>query len=491
MRKTCSMWLFPFFLLLFTSSLSAHVGSPDVFYEGAAGPYRLMVTIRPPLVIPGVAEIEVVSASSELRELQITPLHLSGPGAQFAPTPDRLQKSSDASASFTGSLWLMEQGAWQVRIQAEGPRGQGELSVPVPAVAQQSLRMQKFLAVGLFILMLFLSVGAVSVVGASLREGQLEPGVAPGTFQIRRARLMMAATAVLLFASLFLARGWWNSIAQNYERRLYKLPQLSATLEPQGRLTLRLPDPGLWKGLQITGNPLIPDHNHLMHLFLVRLPELERFWHLHPEQMESAVFSQDLPAIPAGRYQIFADVVHRSGFPETMVTEIDLPYVPGKPLSGDDSAGVGRPLSQADRTANSSELFCGGRMVWERDSLSLKSRHASWFRFRVEDQAGRPVDDLEPYMGMAGHAVFLKTDRSVFAHVHPSGTPPMAMLALTERGATSQPDPHARHGKGVPAFGTVVSFPYGFPQPGEYRIFVQIKRVGRVQTGVFDVEVGL
>jgi hypothetical protein len=95
------------------------------------------------------------------------------------------------------------------------------------------------------------------------------------------------------------------------------------------------------------------------------------------------------------------------------------------------------------------------------------------------------VDDL-----LAGHAVFLKTDRSVFAHVHPSGTPPMAMLALTERGATSQPDPHTGHGKGVPAFGTVVSFPYGFPQPGEYRIFVQIKRVGRVQTGVFDVEVG-
>ena len=91
------------------------------------------------------------------------------------------------------------------------------------------------------------------------------------------------------------------------------------------------------------------------------------------------------------------------------------------------------------------------------------------------------MDDLEPYMGMAGHAVFLKTDRSVFAHVHPSGTPLMA---------TSQPcDPHAGHGKKGPALSPVVSFPYGFSQPGEYRIFVQIKRVGRVQTGVFDVQV--
>jgi hypothetical protein len=35
-----------------------------------------------------------------------------------------------------------------------------------------------------------------------------------------------------------------------------------------------------------------------------------------------------------------------------------------------------------------------------------------------------------------------------------------------------------------------VTFPYGFPEPGDYRMFVQIKRSGHVQTGVFDAHVG-
>jgi hypothetical protein len=34
-----------------------------------------------------------------------------------------------------------------------------------------------------------------------------------------------------------------------------------------------------------------------------------------------------------------------------------------------------------------------------------------------------------------------------------------------------------------------VSFPYGFPRPGDYRIYVQIKRAGQIETGVFDAHV--
>jgi hypothetical protein len=85
-------------------------------------------------------------------------------------------------------------------------------------------------------------------------------------------------------------------------------------------------------------------------------------------------------------------------------------------------------------------------------------------------------------MGMPGHAAFMRKDRSVFAHVHPSGSAPMAALEIAAKAPTS----HAHHQAGLPP---AVSFPYGFPAPGSYRIFVQVKRGGRILTNAFDAEV--
>jgi hypothetical protein len=45
----------------------AHVGNKDVFETIIAGPYKFFVTVRTPIVIPGVAIVEVRSTGAAVR----------------------------------------------------------------------------------------------------------------------------------------------------------------------------------------------------------------------------------------------------------------------------------------------------------------------------------------------------------------------------------------------------------------------------------------
>jgi hypothetical protein len=246
---------------------------------------------------------------------------------------------------------------------------------------------------------------------------------------------------------------------------------------------------------------LIPDHGHLMHLFLIGMPQMDEFYHLHPAQTEPHAFVENLPAVAPGHYKIFADIVRASGFPDTMVADLDISQI--APASADrdkdDSEARVAPLCNKTDEGKSAALSDGARMVWERDAEPLVSNRLLMFRFRVEDAKGKSVTDLEPYMGMAAHAVFVSSDMSVFAHVHPDGSAPMAALALADASLNRQTgaDGNSMAGMTMPGMGLAdavpsaslpaeVSFPYGFPKPGRYRIFVQVKRHGAVETGVFD-----
>lgn len=447
------------------ANVSAHVGSPDVFLEGLAGPYRIFVTVRPPIAIPGVADVEVLATTEDLRDVHIVPLPLTGQGAKFAPVPDRAVRSSEDRKLFTGHLWLMTAGAWQVRVTVDGDNGEGSLSVPVPTLPQQTLAMTASLRVILFVFMFLLGAGFVAIVSAMAREAKLGAGEQLDAKARRRGRIAAAAATVVVLGVIYLGNLWWGVEASAYERYIYK-PLTGTPAIANSTLMLTLSDPG-WIGTRRLDD-FVQDHGHLMHLFVLS-PDLDRMWHLHPDEITAGKFEQRLPSMPAGKYEIFADVVHATGVPETVTGAMETSTIDSAPLQGDDSA-----WSSSDTR--------GARIVWLRDNSALQSKKLTLFTFRVDDESGKPAQDLELYMGMPGHALFVRRDRKVFAHVHPSGSAPMAAIDLAMPGS----NPHAQHQASTPS---TVTFPYGFPEPGQYRIFVQVKRAGSVITGAFDADV--
>ena len=65
----------------------------------------------------------------------------------------------------------------------------------------------------------------------------------------------------------------------------------------------------------------------------------------------------------------------------------------------------------------------------------------------------------------------------------------MAALELGRTGVSSESHAGMSMAPSKAAMPSKVSFPYGFPRAGNYRIFVQVKCAGKIETGVFDARV--
>jgi hypothetical protein len=183
----------------------AHVGSPNVFYVGDAGPYHLFVTVMVPQVIPGIAEIEVRTFSDQVGQVSTVVTRLSGAGSLYAPVPDLAHRSPVDPHLFTSSVWLMEYGSLRILLKVNGSRGNAELSVPVASFARQSLPMPPWLGALLLMLTAGLAIGAISIVGAAARDSRLPPGATGDERSRHRGRVAMAVTAVIVAGMFYLA----------------------------------------------------------------------------------------------------------------------------------------------------------------------------------------------------------------------------------------------------------------------------------------------
>ena len=472
----------------------AHVGTSNAYFEGAAGPYRVRVIVRTPRVIPGLAQISVrVTSGAGVDRVSVRLLR-ADVGLEGAPPADIARPVPGEPDLYSAELWLMTPGSYSVHVTIAGAAGDGTVFVPVLAIPERRLDMSPGMAIGLSLVAAFLFVGAIIVCGAAVREGVLAPGTATDRRQQRLGRVVMTVATLGLGVPVWGGWTWWGAVDAAYRGRIYRPLSTSAeAVEIGGSLTLTLTiDDPAWRGRNWT--PLIPDHGKLMHLFLVKDGDLSGFAHVHPAPTDSRSFDVAFPELPAGRYRIYADIVFEPGFAQTLTDVVQAPEIPriaeGVSVLGrdpDDSWSVLPPFGAS--RADVFPLPSGRTLRWEREDESVADRETT-LRFSLTEADGSPTV-LEPYMGMMSHAAVSRDDGTVFIHLHPSGSINMAAQMRFEQAEGVQGVRAIRDtARSGPAESTnTVTFPFVFPEPGPYRMFVQVKVAGTVETAAFDLEV--
>ncbi len=483
-------------------SASAHIGDQNVFFEGQAGPYPVRVVVRPPGVIPGLAEISVRVQTNGVERVTVLPMRWNT-GRKGAPPADAAQPVRGETNLFTGELWFMRDGAQSVEIAVFGAAGTGTVIVPVNAVATRVLGMSRGLGRLLAVLGVILVGLAVSIAGAAVRESVLPAGIAVSSQRRWFARGTVFIAAVVIISLLWFGHRWWNAEANDYRNnRLFQPLEARVRLQTKdGKQFLRIE-----RTTDRTRNsPLVPEHGKLMHLFLVQQPGMGAFAHLHPTRLDWKTFETPVPVLPEGEYRIYADVTYETGFADTLTASIHLPVSAVNPATtsnsfdADDAWRVAPSFASAPHSNRQMSPLTRELLMEFSAERELREGQDIRLGFLVRDSHDQPVE-LDPYMGMGGHLIIRREDGAVFTHLHPSGSYSMTAQQLFElraegkaplRTGTLTGEPVCRLPK-APIKGGAreqISFPYAFPKAGGYRLWAQVKVNGKILTGVFDVNV--
>lgn len=193
-----------------------------------------------------------------------------------------------------------------------------------------------------------------------------------------------------------------------------------------------------------TGKPVTSyteEHGKELHL-IVASRDLTAYRHLHPVRAADGTWSTPVDLPKAGDYRVFADFTPRG-------EEEGLTLGAGLGVAGRYTPAALPAHSATARVAGGYEVRVEGRLRPGRaGELTLSVR-----------KDGRPVTDLEPYLGAYGHLVALRSGDLAYLHVHPHD---------------------GRPGPGV-------SFTATAPSAGTYRLFLDFKHDGEVRTAAFTV----
>lgn len=186
-------------------------------------------------------------------------------------------------------------------------------------------------------------------------------------------------------------------------------------------------------------------HEKLVHLIVVR-EGLDEFAHVHPDVDASGMITIEFAFPKSGKYRLFADHQPQGKSPGLAVGELVVP--------GDDEPA-------AALVPNASNEVTVGEI--KAHVTITPGEKETTVRFHFVDADGKPVSDLQPYLGAMGHLVIISANGGDYVHAHP-----LSEAKTAADGA--------------------VEFAAHFPKPGIYKAWGQFQRGGSVFTVPFVLE---
>jgi Cu+-exporting ATPase len=210
---------------------------------------------------------------------------------------------------------------------------------------------------------------------------------------------------------------------------------------------------------------LVRTHQVWMHMIITRT-DLGTFSHIHPEPTDTpGVYTVEATFTSPGEYLVHTEF-RRNG----QMADI---------LDTDTLTVVGNQPEPAPVPATDSRSWSGhGVRIVLDGHAGIGETSDFKLRFDHVDTSGRstePVDDLQPYLGAAGHVVVMRADASTFAHRHAETFDDQGRPVLALPGTT---------------FGPELDLHIRFDRPGAYRLWAQFELAdGTVVTAPFVVHV--
>ncbi len=193
------------------------------------------------------------------------------------------------------------------------------------------------------------------------------------------------------------------------------------------------------------------DKTKRLHFFAIR-SDLTGYQHVHPAMDSSGAWTANLGALAPGSWRMYASFIPETG--------------PGK---GEDfvlSSAVTVPgvVANTALPAPSRTAETDGYTVTVDGESELTAGIATPLTITIT-QDGKPVTDLQPYLGAYAHLTAFHEGDAAFVHLHP----------LTEADGANG--------------GPTLPFSAVLPQPGNWRLFLQFQVGGKLHTAALTLHV--